>query len=724
MTSRTRWLAAPLALALSACHCGNSQGLTGACGALPQACEPDGGASCGDHQSCQTLTAAEAADAGFPDQAGCHACVFTPRQCTASADCCPGQVCSPQIGVCFDCYDRANGACGQSDCQTDADCVQSQGPGHICAPFGFDGGPSIEGEPPSQRCTYPGCQSDSDCASGTSCFSRYCVPKPPCAGGCAAGTACAVTDDFCSAVPASAANCQVSCSPGSLLVFADQSVPTGVYDACDLPKVACTCEAFPNLRSTNLGEYSAIAQGPNDVWVSAYDQAYGDLVAFHFMVDGGLLSLDYIDGVPDGGPIVGNPNGPRGGHTDPGPNVGEFTSVAIGTDGQPRIAYYDVDNRALKYAQRLSDGGWQSQTVDGAAGAGSTRDVGQMTSIAIDANGAPAISYLELDGLDGGGRSALQLAMATSTAPLSAADWSLATVQAAPPPCDGGCAAGERCIDQSLSAGDAGCTVMPAGACATAATGCTGCTLSEGCVALGDGGVGCAPEIGAAATGGIPLGIGLESSLQFIGGLAYVAYGDSLHGALQLARQTSDGFQVSTLDGRDPATCANTGSVGRFPSLQVSENGTLAIAYQDETRGVLLYWTGQFGDAIGPGQRLIIDPGTLSGAGGVDGGEDTPQIVGANASLAFGPSGTAYVAYQNQTLVGLRLLSLPPNCGTSDPAACVPLLLNEWPTTPQGFFSSLALAGNGRGFISNAEIQASGPGVQGQLLLEGPLPLP
>jgi hypothetical protein len=80
-------------------------------------------------------------------------------------------------------------------------------------------------------------------------------------------------------------------------------------------------------------------------------------------------------------------------------DVGYFTSIAIGTDGFPVIAYYDLtvgnlDLKVTKCGNAACSSGNITTTVD------STGDVGQYASIAIGTDGFPVISYFDETGDD------------------------------------------------------------------------------------------------------------------------------------------------------------------------------------------------------------------------------------------------------------------------------------------------------------------------------------
>ncbi len=74
-------------------------------------------------------------------------------------------------------------------------------------------------------------------------------------------------------------------------------------------------------------------------------------------------------------------------------DVGEYTSLAIGTDGFPVISYYDATDTSLKVAKCADAGCFPAPrtitTVD------NTGDVGKWSSIAIGADGLPVIGYYD-----------------------------------------------------------------------------------------------------------------------------------------------------------------------------------------------------------------------------------------------------------------------------------------------------------------------------------------
>lgn len=126
-----------------------------------------------------------------------------------------------------------------------------------------------------------------------------------------------------------------------------------------------------------VGEYTAIALDANGFpIVSYYDATNGDLIVAHcndVNCLGGDESLQTVDSVG---------------------NVGSYTSLILDGNGYPIISYYDVSNGHLKVAHcndsDCSGNDESLQTVD------SVGDVGQYTSLALNNNGYPVISYFNI----------------------------------------------------------------------------------------------------------------------------------------------------------------------------------------------------------------------------------------------------------------------------------------------------------------------------------------
>lgn len=182
------------------------------------------------------------------------------------------------------------------------------------------------------------------------------------------------------------------------------------------------------------GRYNSIAASSDRVVVSCYDEELGDLVLVD--VGGEEPLFEAVDGVPDDQQPVYEPTTYRGGIVAPGANVGAWTSVAL-VDGFARIAYQDVDNGTLKLARETADGVWQIHTID----PGGDGEVGLHTSLAIGPDGTPAVAYVAI-GVDDGsnGRiTQLRFARASSPDPIAQGDWTVEILDEAPASCAGAC---------------------------------------------------------------------------------------------------------------------------------------------------------------------------------------------------------------------------------------------------------------------------------------------
>lgn len=143
---------------------------------------------------------------------------------------------------------------------------------------------------------------------------------------------------------------------------------------CKDPSCAAPDEGGPNYDVDGTGRFNSIAIGTDgNPVVSYYDLPNGDLKV--------LRCNDRLcDGTDDTTNIVASAG-----------DVGQHTSLAIGKNGNPVIAYYDVTNHDLKVARcndKACAGGDETiSTVD------SADDVGEFASLAIGADGNPVIAY-------------------------------------------------------------------------------------------------------------------------------------------------------------------------------------------------------------------------------------------------------------------------------------------------------------------------------------------
>lgn len=527
-------------------------------------------------------------------------------RCASDGECCPGQKCNVAAGFCVS---------QLSECADNSDCTEI--PGQECIDFRG-----------AQHCGYPNlantlneagtqsCVVDPDCASGRSCVGGRCLVFAPCEGGCAAGEICDIDTNTC--FPSD--TCDLTCGEGQLAAVSDPDTMSGPQ--CCL--VECACITLPPVLPGQYGWNAEIAVSPQTIAVSAYDAVYGDLVVAFYDEVGTELSVQYVDGFPTDGAIEANPNARRGGRYGPGEDVGEHTSIVIDAQEVVHVAYYDRDGGRLKYGNYIA-GTWSTHVVDESA------HVGRYTSIAMGADGNPRIAYMMVEGMvdaDPTAQAGLKYATARTNMPASSSDWSVSLVdsRATPLPiCGGGCSSNEACVDLGMGP-----------ACLGETTGCDMCESDEACIDNA-GTPACETVIGTVPLDGLPEGTGLFADLVMTAtGTPMIAYYDSIEGDLKLATGTGNGFSVEILDGADMMDPTN---VGAYASIAVSDDGTqMGVAYFDVSKDDLIYL-----DLV-TGERQVIDDGLMP---------PDLNMVGADASLVFDSFGNPAVAYQDPTNIDL-----------------------------------------------------------------------
>ena len=156
------------------------------------------------------------------------------------------------------------------------------------------------------------------------------------------------------------------------------------YDNQDLKVAVCgdaTCSTTPTITTVDnstgiVGWYTSLALNSSGFPViSYYDATNGNLKV---AVCTDAICTNKTTNIVDGNTV--------------GQDVGQYTSLALNSSGFPVISYWDIANRDLKVAV-CTDATCTTvitpNTVD------STVDVGQYTSLALNSSGNPVISYYD-----------------------------------------------------------------------------------------------------------------------------------------------------------------------------------------------------------------------------------------------------------------------------------------------------------------------------------------
>ncbi|HEX6838571.1 MAG TPA: hypothetical protein VF334_18465, partial [Polyangia bacterium] len=383
-----------------------------------------------------------------------------------------------------------------------------------------------------------------------------------------------------------------------------------------------------------IGRYHDVAFKDGTLFVSAYDDTMGDLVYTEIKDPTQFPSWQVIDGVDTTQP-PDTKDGYRFGISDPGPDVGYYTSIALAS-GKPMIAYFDATNGALKFARGPHP--FDVMTVD--QGANTGVDVGMYAALNLDAGGVPTIAYVA-SGMQSGDHftSELRVAVAANDHP-SATDWSISTVDSTTISCAGRCGTGTACIVPAMvnmmpnvDPSKSTCVAVDAQPCAAT------CSSTQACI-MGT----CTNVLQPQKAPDLYEGIGLfVNARRNSAGQLVLVYYDREQGDLKMATGAAGAWQVAFIDGNDPTT-----DVGQFATAELAADDSLHVAYVDAINDRLLY-KHVAGGAV-PMTADVIDDGTRA---------DGPHSVGAGANLALDVNGSPRVVYQDQNTADLEVATTP-----------------------------------------------------------------
>lgn len=390
-----------------------------------------------------------------------------------------------------------------------------------------------------------------------------------------------------------------------------------------------TCLCSDDIVPGRIGPYSHLAVGGDgSIWVSAYAQSYGDLVVAK-VVPGRVpdTAWEWVDGVPADGAVVAPGSAFRGGVMESGPDVGMYTSIAVNAQGVPMVTYFDRDNASLKFAAKVN-GAWQIHVVDMGTGMlGETGAlVGMYSSITLRTDdGRPGVAYLaHVADAAMGQRAEVRYAAAQVAVPQSAADWQFWTVDTAPVPAST-------------------TNIYP---------------LPEG------------------------LGLFIDSA-RLPNQAPVVVYYDRANGELKLAKFDPSIGQFSTPKVLEGGTGNDS---GWSPTVAVGQDGTVNVAYVNAQHDDLKFITDKAG---APAE--VIDDGYRIVGQSVDGlPKPTYDFVGDDATIVLPPGGTPLVAYQDSTTQELLLAGKQGDGSWTH--VSVAGHTTPWPGA-YGFFASGAISG-------------------------------
>lgn len=479
---------------------------------------------------------------------------------------------------------------------------------------------------------------------------------------------CLVTNE-CIELPDEAGEEDDGCEPGSTC----ESVTDVVLVQGETEEEGCyvdwsCCEPRDPLPLGKIGTHSDFGIADDGtIWLSGYaagvdeSQLYGDLVGATWNEVAGQPDWELLDGVPWDADPYAPPDGWRGGINEPGDDVGLYTSLELDGSDEPRIAYHDDTNGALRYIARDS-GSWGDPGVvddDGHAGG--------WASMVLAAGDVPAVAYrswdVRMEDYTGAsyqvGRVITSVRYAVA-GDASASSWTTEEVASSDAPCwgtacpedhrcrvaDGLCWPEQRDRDECLDE-----------------MGGYACAAEEACLEeLDSSGAPlstwhCEEAISQEPVFDLPEGIGLWNSLALApDGSPEITYYDRTRGELAWVVHDGTGWASPViLDGDDLSTDTDLhGDKGWHASLAIDSSGGRHLAYVDGLAETLMYLELDPDGAVLV--REVVDDGTTEGS--------DRDLVGDYSAIAVDGDGLVRLAYQNTSTGVVRMAVRDPSDGS------------------------------------------------------------
>jgi hypothetical protein len=412
----------------------------------------------------------------------------------------------------------------------------------------------------------------------------------------------------------------------------------------------------PSLNTYVIGSYtSAVKSTDGKIWIAGYhegdpstgtaDDYKGDLVVGQWDEASSSVKWVVVDGVPQVEPTA-NKNGFRGGITDPGDDVGQYTSIVLDAKQNPIVAYFDKTNGALRGAS--FDGTKWSTFPIATVDKGWTGRWTSMTTV----NGKAVVAFQSYEAGTGGfGKVRVRVARATTEGPTQQTDWTVedVVVDDKAPCIQEICSSGQKCL-----VGDPAATIDPV--CMATTTGCDA-SCTDVCIKGKDGKPACtkAKPTLAGYTNAIGTYISLASTAT--GDLGLVFYDRSkgnLRGATGKGGKWVTTPATAPIDGwvGDVAKDVGKGDRGIGATLAIDATGNWHLAYVDGITESLLYKFIPSGDVTKAAPAIVVDDGA-SADGGTTKFTDGLHLVGEDAHI-FLEGSTVKIAYQDSTAGTLR----------------------------------------------------------------------